>query len=97
MTISKEDIMKMAAEELQELFKIIGDLGYEGYKISMCKLKGNSYGKCAQKLGLDRSAAQRHFRKCIDKRYDIALKRIFSIPELPHLSHNAKSEGTYRD
>jgi hypothetical protein len=79
MTLSKEDIMKMAAGEVQLLLDIIGDLGYVGYKISMCKLYGNSYQQCANKFGIDKSAAQRHYEKCIEKQYDIALKKIFGL------------------
>lgn len=71
--------MTMAASELQELLTIIGELGYLGYKISMCKLKGNSYQQCATRFGITKSAAQRYWEKCIENRYDISLKRIFAL------------------
>lgn len=77
MTLKKEDILQMAANEVELLFTIIGDLGYIGYKISMCKLHGNSYQQCATKFGISRSAARRYYEKCVEYRHDIALKQIF--------------------
>lgn len=68
-----------AAKDMEELFNIIGDLGYVGYKISMCKMKGYSYQQCANKLGISKALAQYHYEKCKEKLYDTALKRIFKL------------------
>lgn len=76
---TKESMAKMAAEELEELLHIIGSLSYIGYKISMCKLYGNSYQQCANKYNISKAAAQYYYEKCIEKQYDLALKKIFGI------------------
>lgn len=75
----KQKVMSMAVSEMETLLNIIGDLGYCGYKISMCKLRGNSYQACANKFGIDKSTAQRYYEKCIEKQYDITLKELFQI------------------
>jgi hypothetical protein len=77
----KEQCLQMAASEIEKLFTIIGDLGYVGYKISMCKLKGLSYNQCGAKLGVSRGKVQRYWRNCRLKGYDHDLRRIFNIPE----------------
>ena len=79
MTISKDEIMKMATAEVELLFNIIGDLGYIGYKISMCKLKGYSHQQCANKFGISKQTARRLYAKCVENRHDIALKKLFQI------------------
>lgn len=79
MTLTKKHMMEMAVDELEELMRIIGDLGYIGYKISMCKLYGNSYQQCANKFKIPKSTAQWHWEKCTEKQYDIALKKIFRL------------------
>lgn len=76
----KRKVIGMAATELEEFLNIIGDLTHTGYKISMCKLRGFSYQQCANKLGITKAAAQRYFEKCIEKGYDITLRRLFNIP-----------------
>jgi len=75
----KQQMIGMAVTDMEKLFEIIGELGFIGYKISMCKIKGYSYKQCALKYGVSKSAAQRFWQKCIDKRYDIALKNLFQI------------------
>lgn len=75
----KEHCAKMAAAELELLLKIIGDLGYVGYKISLCKLKGSSYSQCKSKIGVSRAKVQRHWKTCRSMGYDIHLKRIFNL------------------
>ena len=75
----KEQCLQMAAEELQMLFTIIGELGYVGYKISMCKLKGASYNQCKIGLGVSRGMVQRYWRNCRRKGYDTQLKKIFNL------------------
>lgn len=79
MTITKEELLRMAASEMEELLNIIGELGYTGYKISMCKLQGNSYQQCANKFRISKQTARRLFAKCVDNRHDIALKKIFQL------------------
>ena len=79
MTMTKEHIARLAAAEIEELFSIVGDLGHVGYRISLCKLKGFSHQQCASKFGISKQAAQRSWEKCIEKRYDITLKRIFQL------------------
>lgn len=76
---TKEHLAKMAAEELEELLQIIGDLSYTGYKISLCKIYGNSYMQCAIRYGVDRETARRFWRKCVENEHHIALKKIFGI------------------
>lgn len=71
--------MSMAVSEIEELLNIVGDLTYEGYKISLCKLRGFSYQQCSNKFGISKSKAQYYFEKCIEKQYDIALKKIFQL------------------
>lgn len=75
----KEQCLTMAATELELLFTIIGDLGFVGYKISLCKLKGYSYNQCRRKHGISRPQAQRHWKNCRNKGYDIHLKRMFNL------------------
>lgn len=75
----KEHVLQMAAMDVEKLFSIIGDLGFIGYKISLCKLKGYSLKQCANKFHVSKSCAQRSYKKCIVNRYDIHLKRIFSL------------------
>jgi hypothetical protein len=79
MTLNKEELMRMATTEVEELLNIIGDLGYTGYKISMCKLSGYSYQQCANKFRISKQTARRLYAKCVENRYDIALKKIFQI------------------
>lgn len=71
--------LTQAAKEVEELMHIIGELGFVGYRISMCKIKGNSYQQCANKYGISKALAQYHYEKCKEKLYDIALKRIFKL------------------
>lgn len=68
-----------AAKEMEELFNIIGDLGYVGYKISLCKIKGYSYQQCAIRFGITKRRAQKYYEKCNRNGYDTALKRIFKL------------------
>ena len=75
----KEQCLRMAQAEMEMLFTIIGDLGYVGYKISMCKLKGSSYNQCKTKLGVSRSKVLRYWKNCRNKGYDVHLKRIFNL------------------
>lgn len=75
----KEQCLRMAQTEMERLFTIIGNLGYVGYKISMCKLKGYSYLQCANKFGISKSLAQYHWENCKSKGYDSDLIRIFNI------------------
>jgi hypothetical protein len=75
----KEQCLQMAATEMEKLFTIIGDLGYPGYKIAMCRLKGYSYLQCAHKFGISKSLAQWYWNSCQKKGYDIDLKKIFNI------------------
>jgi len=75
----KRQVLGMAISEIEELLNIIGDLGYLGYKISLCKIKGNSYQQCANKFNIPKSTAQTYYEKCTEKAYDIALKRIFQL------------------
>ncbi len=80
MTLTKEHIAKMAAADLEELLAIVGDLGYPAYRISLCKLKGQSHQQCANKFNISKSTAQSMWEKCMSKSYDIALRRIFNLP-----------------
>lgn len=75
----KKECVAMAAAELQILMNIIGDLGYAGYRVSICRLKGGSYNQCRLRLGISRSKAQRHWKNCLKKGYHNDLKRIFKI------------------
>jgi hypothetical protein len=75
----KEQCLQMAGAEIEMLFTIIGDLGYIGYKISMCKLKGLSYSQCGAKLGVSRGKVQRYWRNCRRRGYDAHLKKIFNL------------------
>jgi hypothetical protein len=75
----KKQCLEMAATELELLMSIIGDLGFVGYKISLCKIKGYSYNQCRRKYGISRPQAQRHWKKCREKEYDIHLKRMFNL------------------
>jgi hypothetical protein len=76
---TKEHLARMAAEELEELLQIIGDISYVGYKISLCKIYGNSYMQCAIRFGIDRETARRLWAKCVEKQHDKALIKIFGI------------------
>ena len=73
--------ISMAAAEIELLFKIVGDLGHLGYKVSLYRLYGASYNQCAQKFGISKSLAQFHWYKCIDKGYDSDLRRMFNLSE----------------
>lgn len=75
----KQHMMRMAVEEVELLLSIIGDLGFDGYKICMCKLHGNSYQQCSNKFNIPKSSAQRYWEKCTQNEYDIALKKIFGL------------------
>lgn len=78
--ILKQRCMQLAADDLRLLFTIVGALSYPGYRICMCKLKKKSYLQCANKYGISKAHAQWYFKKCVDKGYDIQLKRLFGIP-----------------
>jgi hypothetical protein len=75
----KEQMMLMAVSDIELLFCIISDLSFEGYKISLCKLKGYSLQQCATKFGVSKSNAQYAWEKCQEKNYDVELKRLFMI------------------
>lgn len=75
----KEQCLRMAAAELEQLMNIIGDLGYVGYKISLCRIRGFSYLQCGSKFGISKALAQWHWRNCRKKGYDIKLKQIFNM------------------
>jgi hypothetical protein len=75
----KKECMAMAVAELEQLMNIIGDLGYRGYRVSICRLKGYSYGQCAQNLNISKSLAQWYWESCQKKGYDIVLKQIFKM------------------
>lgn len=75
----KKQCLAMAATELELLMNIVGELGYEGYKISLCKIKGHSYNQCRRKYGISRSQSQRIWKKCRKNGYDIHLKRMFNL------------------
>lgn len=75
----KKECLTMAATELEQLMNIIGDLGYPGYRVSLCRIKGGSYNQCRLRLGISRSKAQRHWKSCRKKGYDADLKRIFRL------------------
>lgn len=77
----KEQCLSMAVAELEQLMNIIGDLGYIGYKISLCRLKGSSYLQCAQKFNISKSLAQYYWNNCISKGYDQTLQKMFNIPK----------------
>jgi hypothetical protein len=76
----KQQCLTMAAAELEQLLLIIGELGYVGYKISLCKIKGLSYTQCSRKFNISKSLAQFYWEKCQTKGYDIKLKNIFKLP-----------------
>lgn len=76
----KEQCIRMAAADLEKLLSIIGDLGYLGYKICRCKLKGYSYNQCKGKLRVSRSLVQWHWKKCKRLGYDVELRRILNLP-----------------
>lgn len=80
MTVQTENIAKLAVEQIEELFTIIGDLTYPGYKISLCKIKGLSHQQCANRFGLTKDQVYYFWDKCRKKSYDEALKRIFNLP-----------------
>lgn len=75
----KELCITQASSDVEQLLKIIGDLGYVGYRISLCKLYGYSYKQCAIRYGVRRSHAQKYFEKCTRLGYSEDLKRIFRI------------------
>ena len=75
----KEQCLTMAVAELEQLMNIIGDLGFTGYKISLCRIKGLSYGQCARNFRVSKSLAQWYWESCQKKGYDIQLKKIFKL------------------
>lgn len=75
----KEKCISMAADDFSLLLTIIGELGYPGYRIAICKLRGASYNQCKISLGVSRQAVQRHWKKCREMGYDLHLKRIFNF------------------
>jgi hypothetical protein len=75
----KQQCLTMAAEDFGLLMVIIGDLGYPGYRIAICKLKGASYNQCRISLGVSRGTVQRRWKKCKKKGYDLHLKRMFNF------------------
>lgn len=79
MTMSKEEIMKMATDDIETILNIIGDLGHVGYKIALCVLNGNSYQQCANKHRVSKQVVYSVIKKCNRKRYDISLKKIFQL------------------
>jgi hypothetical protein len=75
----KEKCIEMAAEDFRLLLTIIGDLGYPGYRIAICKLRGASYTKCCISLGVSRAMVQRYWKKCKIRGYDSELRRMFNF------------------
>ena len=75
----KQQCLTMAAAELELLMNIIGDLTFIGYKISLCRLKGYSYGQCARNYRISKSRAQWHWENCREKGHDVHLKRMFNL------------------
>jgi hypothetical protein len=75
----KEQCITMAVAELELLMNIIGDLGYIGYKVSLCRLKGLSYGRCSRNFKIKKSLAQYYWESCQQKGYDLHLKRMFHL------------------
>ena len=75
----KQQCLTMAAEDFGLLMVIIGDLGYPGYRIAICRLRGASYSKCSINLRVSRAMVQRHWKKCKKKGYDTELKRLFNF------------------
>lgn len=75
----KQQCLTMAVAELEQLLIIIGDLGYVGYKISLCRIKGFSYGQCARNFRIKKSVVQYHWENCRKKGYDISLKKMFNL------------------
>jgi len=71
--------MQMAVADVELLMQIIGELGFIGYKVSLCKLKGYSLQQCANKYGLTKEQARYSWKKCEDLEYDKALARLFGI------------------
>ena len=71
--------MLMAVTDMELLLHIISDLSFTGYKISLCKLKGYSLQQCANKYGLTKEQARYSWNKCVEKKYDEDLKRLFSV------------------
>jgi hypothetical protein len=70
--------LTQAAKDIERLLNIIGDLGYVGYKISLCKIKGYSHKQCARKFGISKSLAQWHWDNCRKKGYHIHLEKMFA-------------------
>jgi hypothetical protein len=79
MTISKEEIMKMAVDDVENLLIIVGDLTHLGYRISLCRLRGSSINQCAQKFKTTPDTVRYYFKKCGELHHTLTLKRIFNI------------------
>lgn len=75
----KERAMEMPVAQIETLLNIIGDLGFLGYRVSMCKLKGGSYQQCANRMNISKRLAQFYFEKCRKNGYDISLMEIFNL------------------
>lgn len=75
----KKDVMNMAVSDLELLFKVIGDLTFTGYKISLCRLRGYSYQQCATKFGISKREAQKYYERCLNMGHDEFLKKTFNL------------------
>jgi hypothetical protein len=75
----KKECLTMAVAELELLMNIIGDLGFPGYRVSLCRLKGYSYGQCARNAKISKSLAQWYWETCQKRGYDVQLKQIFKL------------------
>jgi hypothetical protein len=79
MILTKDQIMKMTAEDLGRVIEIIGELGTLGYRISLYRMQGNSLQQCAQKFSTTRETVRYYWGKCVEKEHDKTLTRIFAF------------------
>lgn len=72
----KHQLMELAANSLDEFLHIIGDIGYDGYKIYKYQSRGNSLQKTALKFKVTKRKVQHIVQKCNKKGYGSALFKL---------------------
>lgn len=76
---TKQELMQLAAHDLEQLLIVIGELGFTGYKIALMRLRGASLGQCALKLRVSKMTVRWTWEKCREKGYDEVLKKLFEL------------------
>lgn len=76
---TKEQLLQMAAGDLEQFLHIVGELGFKGYKVCLCRLHGKSLQQCAKKHGVSVMFVRWAWEKCQANGYDAVLKNLFHI------------------